>query len=471
MTRRMLILGLLGLLGSNVLPAQTSQPASLPATQPTTPPATQPADSDLAVLRDETELNGNFRLEAVRLRSPLGEFDLPAEKLRALRVDPGRDGAVTLTLDDGQVLRGAWLGEPLRIELPGGQVVPLPWSRLASARFGEGPAETQPEPLDKPHVQLRDGHRLIVRPENVPAEFRTRFGPIAPKPDDLARIHFTNDDPQAEGTLHRLVLRNGSTLTGLLNATELNLALELGPTVTLPRGELAGLVLHPVDRKPEPGQWTLTLPNGDRLVGTIRTGRLALLGELGEVALSLENLRQVAPLDDGRFEVAQARGPTLRGVLLGEPVVIELPGGEQLPVPPADIRTLVPTSPAEPTAAGERPETGSTSRPSHIAKPSNDAERKANRSQLDENLRRLDLEIEEYEKVIQNIDAQSARLAEMRARGGNLPAEVEQKLQEHRQRLADKIDAARKRQADLRKQRADLDRPAPVPAPPREPAG
>lgn len=313
-----------------------------------------PADADRVTLRDGTELSGQIKVVTIALRSSLGDFTVPPEKLLGLRVSPGA-GVVELLLVDGQRLRGKWTAEPLQINLPGGQAVTLPLERIASVTFVESPA-TAPNPEAVPHVLLRDGQRLSLAPgPPLPAEFRTRYGMLALPPETISRYAFTGED-EAE-TLHRLVLRNGTSLSGLLTANELKLPLQLGPTVTLPRGELARLVLHPADRKPEPGQWTVTLRNGDRLVGTIQTDRLTLLGELGEVTLPLANLRQVAPLKDGRFEITQARGPTLRGVLVGEPVIVELPGGQSLRIPPADITGMKPhrRKPAPASAPAEAP--------------------------------------------------------------------------------------------------------------------
>ena len=458
MTRRAIHLLLLA---AALAPAQS--------TQPVRQPATQPAGADLAVLRDETELKGSIRLEGVRLRSPLGEFDLPPQKLRALQVASGPAGSVTLALTDGQLLRGTWLGEPMRIILPGGEAVTLPFSRVVSVAFAVDAPTTAPDPQAVPHVLFRDGQRLSLASGPLPAEFHTRYGLVAFAPADVSRFEFTADDLEAEGTLHRLVLRNGTTLTGLLRATELTLPLQLGPAVTVPRGELARLVLHPVDFRPASGEWAVTLRNGDRLVGQLRSDRLTLLGELGEVRVPLDSLQHATPLDDGKLEVAQFQGPTLRGVLVGEPVVVELPGGQTLRIPPGDIRTLAPRGQAD-LAAQARPPAGPTSRPTSTPTASNHAERNRERAKLDETLRRLGVEIGEYEKVIMALDANIAKFAKIRAGGGNFPAEMEQKLQEHRRKMQAKLDAVRQRQADLRKQRADLNRPnlAPTESPTKD---
>jgi len=286
-------------------------------------------DHDLVVRPNGDELPGTILNESFAVQAFFGKIDLPAERVVGIAVPNADSDRVQVVLTDGQVVAGKFVNGPLRIRLANGSEMSLSTAELGTAAFKPSPQRPEKLAVTGSFLVLRDGQRLRFRPEDLDCTFLGEYGPIALNADDLEAIHF--DTP--EGGLHRAVFINGSVLSGLLSAGDLNVQLGLGHTPALHRHLLQRVQFNPPEVNMEKLA-RLTLRNEDHLLGAIAQPAMKVKTPHESLVIDTEDIATVRVLEGG-FKQAQIElhnGTTITGSIEDTTVRFQVQPGPEVSV-------------------------------------------------------------------------------------------------------------------------------------------
>ena len=301
-------------------------------------------EHDLAVLRNGDELLGTIRNKTFIIETFYGKLELSADRVIGLNVPTASDPHVQVVLVDGQVVAGMFVNAPLTLTMTNGSKMALPLSKLQTASYKLSPERPAEIAVRKQAVVLRSGQRLFYRRGDIDYTYRTEYGTVKLNPDDVRAIVL--DTP--EGGLHRVTFCNGSVLSGLLVAEDLELKLDLGPALSVRRHLLAQVLLSTADTK-ETNLTEITLRNENRLRGRIAAAALTLKTKYGEVVAKPAEIAtlEFQPEEFGRVQIGLHNGTTVTGTLVGETIPFQIEPGPELPIFIGHIVGLTSPKPAE----------------------------------------------------------------------------------------------------------------------------
>jgi hypothetical protein len=244
------------------------------------PHITREASCDRIELIDGSVLIGKVDNESHTVATAsVGQVKIPAARVVGLVSGDKKDPRVRLVLSDGQLVVGKMTGQVLKLTLAENSgVLKIPVDKIR--QFGYRITKDRPaEPVASgPIVMLADGGRLVWTECKQKLQLATAYGVVDLPMDGVLTIQAVNPARSA----HRVVFRNGSTLTGALAGEKLTLKLQLGPILTCPRRDVRGFVM--LARRVEPtGPATVRMRNGDRLFGKIADPTLTVRTEFGEL--------------------------------------------------------------------------------------------------------------------------------------------------------------------------------------------
>ncbi len=307
-------------------------------------------EHDLAVLRNGDELLGTIRNKQFVIETFYGKLELPAGRVIGLNVPTASDPHVQVVLTDGQVVAGKFVNAPLTLTMTNGSEMALPLSKLQTAAYRLSTERPDEIAVKKQAVVLRSGQRLFYQRDNIDYTYHTEYGTVKLDPDDVRAIVL--DTP--EGGLHRVTFRNGSVLSGLLVAEDLELKLDLGPTLSIRRHLVSQLLLSVAEAK-ESDLAEMTLRNEDRLRGRIAADALTLKTKYGQVVAKPAEIASLEFQGDefGRVQIGLHNGTTVTGTLVGDAIRFQIEAGPELPIFIGHIMGL--TSPKPANAATTKP--------------------------------------------------------------------------------------------------------------------
>jgi len=317
-------------------------------------------DHDLVVRPNGDELLGTILNDGFAVETFYGKIDLPAARVVGITAGNKDSDRTRVILTDGQVLAGKLLNGPLRIRLANGSEMSLSAAEFGSAAFKPSPQRPEKLSLASAFLALRDGQRLRVSPGNLDCTFLSQYGSIVLHKDDLEAIHF--DTPEAG--LHRAVFVNGSVLSGLLLASDLDVPLALGSRLAIPRQLLRRIQFNPSDASVEPCA-SLTLRNENRLRGAVAQDVLRVKTPQESLIIDTQDIATIRMLDNG-FKRAQIKlhdGTTITGTVEDTTVRFQIQPGPELPVSVGHIVEITCPKPPAVPAVSKTVETVSPSRP------------------------------------------------------------------------------------------------------------
>ena len=306
--------------------------------------------SDAVILKSGDPIFGAIKNAAFKVRTLLGELDLPADRI--IGMAGGRGRSVRFVLLDGQVVSGQLDDPVLQLDLDGGGLLRIPFDKIAQWSYRVTGARPNDEKFGGAYIVLRTGDRLRFDPGALEIKLLTRHGLVALEAERL--LELTMDNPG--NAVHRAVFLNGSRLGGFLEPETLKLKLELGGTVTVSR-DMVAQMRFAEDERPDSTLTRVVLTNGDELFGTLTAGKFQLTTDYGELAIDPSRVKtmQFRPEDLGRTIVGMWKGSVLKGrlgksqlgfaispgtvldIYAGQFVSIECP----LPMPPQAARDEV----------------------------------------------------------------------------------------------------------------------------------
>jgi len=306
--------------------------------------------ADAVMLKSGDPIFGTIKNPGFKIKTLLGELDLPADRIVGMA--GGRGPQVRFVLLDGQVVSGRLDDPVLQLDLDGGGLLRIPFDKIAQWSYRITGSKPNDGKFGGAYVILRTGDRLGFDPKALKMKFLTRHGLVDLDAEHL--LELTMDNPP--NAIHRAVFTNGSRLGGFLEPETLTLKLRLGKEVTVSRDMVAQMRFAAED-KPDSTLTRVVLTNGDELFGALTAGKFKLTTDYGEIEIDPSRVRTMKfrPEDLGRTIVGLWRGSILKGRLnqsqlgfaIAPRTVLKIYAGQfvsitcPLPLPPQAARSEV----------------------------------------------------------------------------------------------------------------------------------
>jgi hypothetical protein len=314
---------------------------------------------DVVELRNGDTCRGTLKADRFRLQTLYGPVTIPAHRVAGLvNVGAFRPTPLVATVD-GEIFAGRLDTDVIPLQLTGGQLTHIPLALVTRVGYHRRSGEPDEWSFDhQPTARLRTGERLFVQRPTADLDLATPTGPIRLSPSTIASILFQGE----RGHIPEVRLTDGTRLSALFSANAFEVIL-IGGSATLcaggpqharlPASALTAFHFSP-DPEPEPDDLapTLTLTNGDTLVGTI-TGTLSLETPVDTLHVQGEQIQAITRARGGGDHdvlVTLWDHSTLGGRLTESRLMCHLKCGVTIPVPLpllADYRQPLPApSPA-----------------------------------------------------------------------------------------------------------------------------
>jgi len=312
------------------------------------PPIARRPKLDTIRSRDGTVLYGTLRNERWSVKTPHGLIPVPAARVvgfvsvsadEAAAARPSRE-TMKMLLVDGQILVGILSPGTVQLKLPDGQVTKVRVDEIKQCGYRIGPDRpalipTSRDPAGRFPITavLDNGARVAVDARSLQAKLASAWGTIDLGPEIVVGIVPT-------GSGHRVTLTDSSTISGALTPTQVKLNLALGTEITVDRRSISRLARPDPPVKPAQPT-TVSLRNGDRLVGKLTAKALALRTEFGDLDLPPAGLLNVEFADDGAaVKITMQNATVLKGTLAAKALTVVLGSGIKLTVKTTDIASI-----------------------------------------------------------------------------------------------------------------------------------
>jgi hypothetical protein len=296
-------------------------------------------ERDIVELRDGNRLEGTLGDKKWTIETPYGAHEVKLKDIAGVIAGgPGRVGD-TVVLLSGEVFVGDLTAETANLRLPGGKAVDIPLETIDRIGMHQRSEAEESYQSTADRAVLRQGDRLEGKILGDAFQLATAMGTIRVPRNKVASL-----DLRADGGVHRIVLADGSTLSGILldetvvfrHRTGQELTLEQRQLVSL---EVPGLLLEPAV---DPGSPVLVLSNGDRWFARPTAGSLPVETSFGELALKLDEIAAIRfdqPIA-GAVSVKLRDGGSFVGKLGTDALTLRLGCGMELTVDAAFLSEL-----------------------------------------------------------------------------------------------------------------------------------
>jgi len=293
--------------------------------------------TDTVTLNSGDVIYGTITNEQFVVEAFFDTLTLPAEGIIGMEADPDEHAVFRTVLTDGQVVCGKVVEGEIGVTLSTGGQLAVPLSTVAQWAFRLDDRRPELGHFNGTAVALWTGDLLAIDAKDLELPFRTAHGTVSLSAEDLLELRL-----EGVGAGQRATLLNGSRLTGLLEPDELTLSLALGKTITVRREKIRLLRLADA-LKPDASLTTITLANGDTLLGSLTDEQVPFASDFGGGQWAVTDVRSIkaSPTHLGRARVLLWDGTTVRGEMTAEHVRFHVEPGPELNVPAAQIVSIV----------------------------------------------------------------------------------------------------------------------------------
>ena len=280
--------------------------------------------SDAVLLSNGDSIFGSIANPKYTLTAFYGTLELPATQVIGFAGVPGQEDLVRAVLSGGQVLTGKLKDDKLKLTLPVGGDLDIPFARIRQCSYRVSKDRPEEQPMTDPLILLRTGDRLAFDPAQLKCSFQTRHGAVELSGKDLLEVRA---NPEEHG-VHRAMFLNGSTLGGLLGPERLTMPLKLGPRLDIPRDMVSSIRFAEEGKEPENAARAL-LNNEDELFGKLADLSYDVVTDFNTVQVKTVNILGMAfdPEDPTSVAVKLWDGSTLRGRLKQQSLRFQLSPG------------------------------------------------------------------------------------------------------------------------------------------------
>lgn len=295
---------------------------------------------DVVELRGGDQYRGTLNDKSYTLETLFGELELPADQVVGMLTAGAFRPTQLFVTTDGEVIGGLLKMDAIKLHLSSGQATSVPLHSINRLGYRKRPGEPEEWKFDKPMVFLRDGQRVGVEPPGESVAVATVYGPLQLKVASIATLVFQGE----ETPVHQMRLVDGTRLAGLVAQPAFDLKLRTigkGKVVSFPTSDIAHLQLLPQPEDLGDEAPTLSISNGDVLVGVI-SGELLLetgFDTLKINAAEVRNLRHAeaaagaTAASPAEVQITLWDGATLSGRLKSSSLACNLKCGASLAVP------------------------------------------------------------------------------------------------------------------------------------------
>jgi hypothetical protein len=281
-------------------------------------------------------LRGTVTDASLTITSGLGTLEVPLNQISSLVCEAPPRVEQSLALRDGDVLIGRLQGNTIHLNGDDGKSMGIALSSISrvspAAVMATSPPATNPSAIATIYG-LQGDHLQVAAPDTL--RFRSRWGVLNVGTADIRQIVLADGSQVA----HRLVLTDGSSLSGILSDESLSLVPLAAPqaTLTVQAGELAKIVMTESGRTPRPGP-KLEMLGGDVLRGSPQ-GTVSLQTQYGQTPVAASDIDKLTPQAEsgGDITMTMRDGRVLNGAPQEEPITCKLECGETVDVPMAMI--------------------------------------------------------------------------------------------------------------------------------------
>ena len=266
--------------------------------------------ADRVVMRDGSVLIGDIAARAFSVTGAAGKFEFSRDQVAGLAAPPASQlGPARLFLADGQIVTGELADPVVEVKLLCGGTLKVPAGEIRELglRIPAIPAAAE-DAAARPTVTLAIGDRLFWTELNEPLRLKTDFATLdlseLAEPDGILNLQAVSAGPTG-GPRHRVRLADGTTITGTLLPDELTFKLQLGPHVKVATKQVRQIAWQAQPIAPA-GPASMTLRNGDRLLGDIADKHLAIETKWGAVDLAVADVQELT------FDAAERGDVTAR---------------------------------------------------------------------------------------------------------------------------------------------------------------
>jgi len=283
--------------------------------------------SDLVVLKNNDRIFGRITNEQFAMEAFYGRITLPADKVIGFVGAEQQDRPVRAVLSGGQVVSGHLADDVLRLALPTGGELKIPFSRIRQCSYRISKEKPVEQPMTDPLIVLRSGDRLAFDAKLLQCTFQTRYGTATLNGADLLEVRLEG----VEHGVHRVRFLNGSRLAGLLGPEKISLPVRLGAVLEVPR-EMIRAIRFAQDSVEVPGLTRVILTNEDELFGRLTDERYIVATDFGTVSVKPANVVSMSfqPEDPSRVAIRLWDGSTLRGRIRQETLRFRIEPGPEL---------------------------------------------------------------------------------------------------------------------------------------------
>jgi hypothetical protein len=303
---------------------------------------------DLIVQRGGSELLGTLLNENYVIETLYGKLTLEAKQVVGLHSPANAGDRIRLAMTDGQIIVGKLLSGKIRLKLANGNEMSISADRIDTAAYKVSPNRPEEIAFRKPMIVLRGGQQLFFKTTDVDWTFHTQYGQVKLRPQDLREIVLDTPD----GGLHRAIFANESVLSGLLVTDKLNVSLDLGPKLSVPRYLIQRFAFPNADYS-GPDLAELTLKNEDILHGHITDKTLKIDTDIEQISVKRDEIAQISIPEEstvGHIRVKLHNGTRMEGTLVGKSIGFQIAKGANLPVYIGHlVRVTCPKPPKKPT--------------------------------------------------------------------------------------------------------------------------
>lgn len=296
-------------------------------------------ERDIVELRDSNRLEGTLGDKKWTVETPYGAHEIKLKDIAGVIAGgPGRVGD-TVVLLSGEVFVGNLTAENVSLRLPGGKEVAIPLETIDRIGMHQRSEAEESYQSTADRAVLRHGDRLEGKILGDAFQLATAMGTIS-----VPRAKVASLDLRADNGVHRIVLADGSILSGILLDETVTFRHRSGAELTLDQRQLVsmevpGLLLEPAV---DPGSPVLVLSNGDRWFARPTAGSLPVETSFGELALKLDEIAAIR-FDEpiaGAVSVKLRDGGSFVGKLGADALTLRLGCGMELTVDAAFLSEL-----------------------------------------------------------------------------------------------------------------------------------
>ncbi|NQU74890.1 MAG: hypothetical protein HQ546_01080 [Planctomycetes bacterium] len=304
-------------------------------------PLDRQADADRVVLKDGVVLTGSILNDGYSIITMFGKTRLPAMCVLGLKAAGRSDTGVQLVLTDGQILNGTLTETDISLIRPGGEAVNIPFNSIGQFAYRLSPLRPEQALPADPAIIAGDS-RVTYTADDLHMTLQTAHGQIDLAPADLAQIELTDGK-------HRVLFRNGSTLTGTLGPDVFRAQINVGKPICEPGNPITietrriSRFSWPVNVEIPSGVTVVNLRGDDLVIGQITDSAITIKTDLGAVPVDLADVLSIAmnPIDIGRAVVKLWGVSSVEGRLLEKTINFAIePGGVKVAVQSAEIVSI-----------------------------------------------------------------------------------------------------------------------------------